>query len=86
MAAHVILRATNPALNMDRIYEMWLDKGLMGKWTVLVAHGPSNGGLTQRVYTFDSKEEAQAYMDKTIKQKLNSKQRIGADYYVVPRN
>ena len=80
---HIVLRATNPDLNMDRVYEMWLDKGLMGKWIVIVAHGPYKGGMTQRVYTFDNKEEAQHYMDKMVKKKLHSEKRLGTDYYVV---
>lgn len=83
MRQHVILRATNPLLNMDRVYEIWLDRGLFNKWTVLIAHGPFKGGLTQRTYVFESKTDAQGFIEKLIKQKCNSKKRIGEDYKVI---
>ncbi len=62
---------------------MWLDRGLMGKWIVIVAHGPYKGGMTQRTYTFDTREDAQMFIARIVKQKCNSEKRIGADYKVV---
>lgn len=86
MPCHIILRATNPSLNMDRIYELWLGKGLLGKWVVIVAHGPYKGGMTQRSYAFDNKQDAQMFIDKVVTAKLHSEKRIGQDYKVVHDN
>ena len=71
---------------MDRIYEMCLTKGLLGTWIVLVAHGPYKGGMTQRSYAFDTKQDAEMFINKVVAAKLHSEKRIGQDYRIVHDN
>ena len=80
---HLILRAIKPESNLNRVYEIWLDKGLLSSWLVLVAYGRHESGITQKNYSFSTIEEAKAFIDKTLSKRLKAKKRIGCDYKIV---
>ncbi len=82
---HLILRATKPESNLNRVYEIWLDRGLFDSWLVLTAYGRYSGGTTQKNHSFYTLEEAQVFIDKVLNKRLNSQNRIGCNYELIAR-
>ena len=80
---HLILRAIEPESNLNRVYEIWLDRGLFGSWLVLIAYGRYEGGITQQNHSFSTLEEAKAFIDKTLTKRLKAEKRIGCNYKIV---
>ena len=78
---YIKLRATNPAINLDRAYEILLQKGLFNFWLVTTAYGRygQKGGQT-RTTLFDNELQAQHFIDKVLKKRLNATKRIGCNY------
>ena len=79
------LRAINPARNLDRSYEIIAHKGLFDSWLVITAYGRygHKGGQT-RTTIFDTERQAQNFVDKVLKKRLNASKRIGCDYVMQP--
>ncbi len=82
---HLILRAVRPETNLNRVYEVWLDRGLFESWVVLTAYGRYGGGTTQRNRSFSTLEEARAFIDKVLNKRLNSQNRIGCNYELIAK-
>ena len=80
---HLILRAIRPESNLNRVYEIWLDRGLFESWLVLTAYGRYGGGTTQKNHSFSTLEDARAFIDKTLSKRLKAEKRIGCDYKIV---
>lgn len=80
---YLILHAIEPKSNLNRVYEVWLDRGLFGSWLVLIAYGRYAGGTTQQNHSFSRLEEAKAFVDKTLIKRLKSEKRIGCNYNIV---
>jgi hypothetical protein len=66
--------------NINRVYEILVQKGLFNSYTVLIAWGRLNVYLKQKVVSFDSFEDAMAFAEKKIHKRLNSQKRIGVNY------
>ena len=80
------LRATNPIINLDRRYEIFCQKGLFNSWLVTTAYGRygNKGGSTKTVI-FDTEPQAQIFIDKVLKKRLNATKRIGCNYEILER-
>ncbi len=83
MFGHLKLRAINPAKNVNRVYEIHVGRGLFNTITVILAYGRYGKGTHQRLYSFDSIQQANAFIKKTLQKRLNSHKRIGCGYEVV---
>jgi hypothetical protein len=81
MPFYIKLRATNPALNLDRAYEILFHRGLFNSWLITTAYGRygQKGGQT-KTYLFDTKIQAESFIQKILKKRLNATKRIGCDY------
>jgi predicted DNA-binding WGR domain protein len=78
---YIKLRATNPALNLDRAYEILFQKGLFNSWLITTAYGRyGHKGVQTKTYSFDLEIQAQSFFNKTLKKRLNAKKRIGCNY------
>lgn len=82
---HLILRAIKPESNLYRVYEIWLDKGLLGSWIVLTAYGRFECGTTQKNHSFSTLEDAKDFIDKTLIKRLSSEKRIGCNYELISK-
>ncbi len=80
---YLILRAIEPELNLNRVYEIWLDKGLFNSWLVLTAYGRHAGGTTQKNHSFSTLEEAKAFIGQVLDKRLKAEKRIGCNYKLV---
>jgi hypothetical protein len=81
---HLKLRAIKLEANINRVYEIYLNKGLFNSWIVTTANGRYGGGMMQRNYSFFDLKEANTFAHKVLKKRLNAKKRIGVDYFLVP--
>ena len=78
---HLKLRATNPVINLDRSYEIVCQRGLFNSWLVTTAYGRYGQKRGQsKTAIFDTKSQAQIFIDKVLKKRLNAKKRIGCNY------
>jgi hypothetical protein len=83
---HLILRAVRPEININRVYELRLDKGLFNSWLVIIAYGRYGGGFSQKINSFFTLEEAKAFVNKTLKKRAKAEKRIGCSYNLISRN
>lgn len=84
MNYYVKLRAQDPDKNLDRSYEILLQKGLFNSWTLIVAFGRyGRKSCHSRIYSFANSQEANIFMNKTLKKRLNSFTRIGCNYHLI---
>ncbi len=80
---HMVLRAVKPEININRVYAIHLDKGLFNTWVVTTAYGRFEGGSIQQNHGFSTIEEAKAFIDKILKKRQRSYQRIRCDYNLI---
>lgn len=80
---NLILRAIKPETNVNRVYEIRLDKGLFESWLVIIAYGRYGGGAYQKIHSFFTVEDARKFVQKTLKKRFQSHKRIGCYYKVV---
>jgi len=80
---HLILRAINPEANVNRVYELRMDKGLFNSWLVIIGYGCYGGGACQKIYSFFDIEEAKVFVKKKLKKRFQSHKRIGCYYKIV---
>lgn len=83
---YVKLHAINHENNVNRTYEMILDKGLFNTFVVLVGWGRYNTTGKQVAHSFDTQEEAQAFISKKLHKRQNATSRIGCNYEIVYQN
>ena len=78
---YIKLRATNPTTNLDRAYEILLQKGLFDIWLVTTAYGRygQKGGQTKTAL-FDTQSQAELFISTILKKRLNATKRIGCNY------
>ena len=81
----LILRAEKQELNINRVYEIYLNKGLFDSWVVITAFGRYGAGSQQKVSGFILLEEAKKFISKILKKRLNAKARIGCNYKIIKR-
>lgn len=74
------LRAIYPEKNINRDYEIRIDKVFFGLWSVTTAYGRRHQKGMLRNYIFETYEEAKKFFDKTLNKRLNAKNRIGCNY------
>ena len=80
------LRAISPEINVNRVYEVHLNKGLFDSWIVLTAYGRYGSGSHQKIHSFFSLEEAKAFVRKILKKRFNAVNRVGCNYSLVKRS
>lgn len=83
---HLILRARKPETNVNRVYELRLDKGLFNSWLVIIAYGRYGVGLSQKINSFFTLEEAKTFVNKTLKKRSKAEKRIGCSYHLISRS
>ncbi len=86
MRLQLILRAIKPETNVNRVYEIRIDKGLFNSWLVLIGYERYGGGSRQKIYSFFNVMEAKAFVQKNLKKRFQSHKRIGCDYKIVKAN
>ena len=83
---HLILRARQPEININRVYELRVDRGLFNSWLVIIAYGRYGVGLSQRIHSFFTLEEAKTFVNKTLKKRSKAEKRIGCSYHLISRS
>lgn len=75
------LRATLPEKNLDRDYTILVQKGLFNLWVVNILYGKWGAPRhRKRQYSFDAPKQAQSFIKKTLRKRLNAQNRIGCNY------
>ena len=80
------LRAIKQETNINRVYTVYLCKGLFDSWCVITAFGRYGAGAQQRIHSFFTCEEAQGFVKKILKKRANAEKRIGCNYTLVKRS
>lgn len=83
---YIKLHAINPKNNVNRTYEIILEKGLFNSFIVLVGWGRYNKGGQQAIYSFDNEDEAVSFIHQKIHKRLHAHPRIGCNYEIVYQN
>ena len=83
---HLILRAIKPETNVNRVYEICVDRGLFNSWLVIIAYGRYGRGACQKIHSFFTMEDAKKFVQKTLKKRFSSQKRIGCYYKIVKAN
>jgi hypothetical protein len=83
---HLILRARQPEININRVYELRVDRGLFNSWLVIIAYGRYGGGFSQKIHSFFTLEEAKTFVNKTLKKRSKAEKRIGCSYHLISRS
>lgn len=76
------LRAINPEKNVDRFYKMHASLDLFNTWTVRINYGRVGTKGRQKLFSFDSQEEACAFLEKKKKERLAFRKKRGCAYTV----
>lgn len=83
---NLILRAVDPRLNINRVYQIRVDKGLFGSWCVITAYGRYQGGTHQKINSFFTLQDVKTFVCKTLKKRSKAEKRIGCSYVLVSEN
>lgn len=81
----LILHAEKPEKNINRVYEILLNKGLFNSWVVMTGYGRYGAGSQQKIYSFFALEEAKKFIHKILKKRFNAEKRVGCNYSLVKR-
>jgi hypothetical protein len=73
----VTLRAEKPDMNVNRVYEIHLSKGLFKSLVVMTAFGWYGAGSHQKVHSFFVLEEAKDFIAKILKKRFHAEKRVG---------
>jgi predicted DNA-binding WGR domain protein len=68
----ISLRAVDEEKNMDRLYVLSPQKGLFGSFCIYIRNARYGKSGQQRIYAFETEEEALAFMNQKVKQKLHT--------------
>jgi hypothetical protein len=82
----IILRAEKHEKNINRVYEVYLSKGLLASWIVMTAFGRFGAGSQQKVYSFSALEEAKEFITKILKKRFTAEKRVGCNYKLIKRS
>jgi hypothetical protein len=77
------LRAVNPDLKFDREYRIRLGLDLLQHWFVTITFGRYRKWNTAKTKTFETRQEAYAFIESKLKRRLSSPKRIGCPYQMV---
>jgi len=80
---HLKLRAMTFNQTINRDYEILVGKVLLGFYGVTLAFGRHGLRGAYKNHIFDTKEDAQAFVCKTLKKRLTAPERIGCPYVLV---
>ena len=83
---NLTLRAEKPELNLNRVYQIRVEKGLFGSWCVLTAYGRYGGGSHQKIHSFFTLQEAKAFVRTTLKKRSQAEKRIGCSYRLISKD
>ena len=82
----LVLRAVKPEKNINRVYEILLNKGLFDNWIVLTAYGRYGAGAQQKVYSFRALDEANEFISRILKKRFTAEKRAGCNYALIKRS
>jgi predicted DNA-binding WGR domain protein len=80
---HLRLRALDWERNIDRDYDILVMRVLFGFWGVTVAFGRHGTRGSFRNHVFETQEEAQRFVYKSLQRRLRAPKRIGCSYCFV---
>jgi hypothetical protein len=83
---NLVLRAVKPEINVNRVYEIYVSKGLLNSWIVMTAYGRYGSGSHQKIYSFFSLEEAKVFVNKILRKRFNAEKRVGCNYSLIKRS
>lgn len=76
------LQALSPQKNIFRDYSILVGKDLLGDWIVSITYGRINAKGTNRVYAFNSKEEAFSRVRAILQKRASANKRLGCTYKI----
>jgi predicted DNA-binding WGR domain protein len=76
------LQARAPQQNIFRDYTIWLGKDLLGDWIVSITYGRIGAKGTNRIYTFNSREEALTKVRSILRKRASANKRSGCAYRI----
>ena len=79
----ITLRARLAEKNLDRDYTISIQKGLFKLWVVSIFYGKRGTAGHQLRYGFETPQQGQKFIKKTLRKRLNSYSRIGCNYQLV---
>ena len=82
----LILRAEKQEHNINRVYAIYLNKGLFDSWVVITAFGRFGSGPQKKVYSFSALEEAKEFISKILKKRFTAEKRVGCNYKLIKRS
>ena len=82
----ITMRASLPEKNLDRDYSIVVQKGLFNLWVVNVFYGKWGAACRKLQYSFETQEQGQKFIKKTLRKRLASYKRIGCSYQPVNTN
>ncbi len=82
-AFYLKLRAMDWDRNIDRDYDVLVMTVLFGCWGVTLAFGRHGTRGVLKNYVFDSQEDAQRFVYKTLQKRLRAPKRVGCAYRLV---
>ena len=82
----ITMRASLPEKNLDRDYSIVVQKGLFSLWVVNVFYGKWGTTCRKLQYSFETQEQGQKFIKKTLRKRLTSYKRIGCSYQPVNTN
>ncbi len=82
----ITLRARLAEKNLDRNYTISIQKGLFKLWVVNIFYGKWGTAGHKLRYGFETPQQGQKFIKKTLRKRLNSYSRIGCNYQLVSRS
>ena len=79
----ITLKAVNPDLNVKRYYTIRIDRNLFGETSISTSYGRIGSKGQLKHYYFESQDSGNSFLRSTLRKRLNSKNRIGVEYFVV---
>jgi len=78
----ILLRAVNPKYNMNRFYYIQVGEDLFDTPYMMTTYGRSGTSGRTKNYAFDSWSHLDKQLSKTLRKRLNAKNRIGCNYQI----
>jgi len=79
----ITLRACLAEKNLDRDYTISIQKGLFKLWVVSIFYGKWGTAGRHLRYGFETPQQGQMFIKKSLRKRLNSYNRIGCSYQLV---
>ncbi|WP_010303088.1 WGR domain-containing protein [Candidatus Odyssella thessalonicensis] len=77
------LKAIDSDKGIYRWYEIKQAPDLLGRWSLIISYGRIGRKGRSKVMSFDSLEEKDKFLQKTLRKRLTSERRIGCNYTLI---